>query len=228
MDPGQEVPLPAGLGPPPRDKAKYPNRMSPSGIPMFYGAADKKTAIAETYDWSANERKDLVLAQFATAREMSVLDLRRVLEMPSIFDERHRHLRPGIQFLTRFIADFVRPIVKDGREHIEYVPTQIVTEYFRHVYPAGEGGPVQGVLYNSAQDADGECCVLFFETDACCSTHEGWTAERQEFGDKEPNWWLGCEEATAERVEMTPVQDRIYMDDNELAQLEKGENSSEE
>lgn len=38
------------LGPPNRDIALYPNRMSPVGIPMFYGAMDERTAVVEIQD----------------------------------------------------------------------------------------------------------------------------------------------------------------------------------
>jgi hypothetical protein len=57
--------------------------------------------------------------------------------------------------------------MKDGREHIDYVPTQVVTEYFRHVFKDGDGQPVKGILYPSARQDGGVCCVLFFEADQC-------------------------------------------------------------
>ena len=41
--------------------------------------------------------------------------------------ERRRHLRAALSFLRGFVEDLAKPIKKDGREHIEYVPTQIVT-----------------------------------------------------------------------------------------------------
>ena len=59
-----------------------------------------------------------------------------------------------------FIEDFRKPVEKDGREHINYVPTQIVTEYFRSVVKIG-GGTVDGVRYRSSRRKDGICCVLF-------------------------------------------------------------------
>ena len=39
---------PQELGPPPVNKAIQSNRMSPAGIPMFYGCDDEKTALKET------------------------------------------------------------------------------------------------------------------------------------------------------------------------------------
>ena len=35
-----------------------------------------------------------------------------------------------------FIADFQKPVAHDGKEHFEYVPTQVVTEYLRSAFSA--------------------------------------------------------------------------------------------
>jgi hypothetical protein len=51
-------------------------------------------------------------------------------------------------------------VTLDGREHVEYVPTQIVTEYFRRVFPQENDGVVDGLLYRSSR-RDGTCCVVF-------------------------------------------------------------------
>ena len=59
-------------------------------------------------------------------------------------------------FLHGFVADIRKPVVLDGREHIEYVPTQIVTEYLRFLAPAN----VDGLLFQSAQTF-GVNCVIF-------------------------------------------------------------------
>lgn len=37
-------------------------------------------------------------------------------------------------FLDRFAHEVSKPVAPDALEHIEYVPTQIVTEYFRHAF----------------------------------------------------------------------------------------------
>lgn len=39
--------------------------------------------------------------------------------------------RGGLLFLREFVKSITLPVVHDGREHIEYVPTQVLTEYFR-------------------------------------------------------------------------------------------------
>lgn len=111
--------------------AKYPNRMSPAGIPMFYVTHDIETAIAET--WDGKEDSVASIGKFKTLEEYLIIDLSNIPPIPSLFDEERRHLRETIKFLEAFMIDFSRPINKDGKEHIDYVPTQIVTEYFRHV-----------------------------------------------------------------------------------------------
>jgi len=44
-DPNVTLSTASELGPPPTELAHYPNRMSPAGIPMFYGSFDIDTAI---------------------------------------------------------------------------------------------------------------------------------------------------------------------------------------
>lgn len=174
-DPAESYSTPSELGTVPKEKTKYPNRMSPAGIPMFYGATDEATAIAETYLPEPGRQAAATIATFQTARDLQVLDLTDLPPMPSSFDESTRHLRPAIAFLRDFVEDLTRPIVKDGREHIEYVPTQVVTEYFRHAFERLSGERVNGIIYPSSRNG-GICCVLFFENEHCCETTSGWEA----------------------------------------------------
>jgi hypothetical protein len=200
VEPAKKVMLPGDLSPPPLKYAKNANRMSPAGIPMFYGSTNKDTAAAETLNKNEPTKEEVVQGQFQTARTFKVLDLRNPPPAPSIFDEARRHLRAGLKFLRHFVRDLSAPIEKDGREHIEYVPTQIVTEYFRHVYKTPEGEPVQGILFMSAREHGGENCVLFFENEDCCSIHEGWTSETKPYPKDEPAYWLGLDEKSVSRM----------------------------
>jgi hypothetical protein len=170
-DPANRLLTAAELGTPSRGSARFSNRMSPAGIPMFYGAFDEQTAIAETYDASQGNQVVITVAEFVTARDFPVLDLTKLPQIPSLFDSDRRDTRPGLIFLNDFISDLSAPIEKNGREHIEYVPTQVVTEFFRHCYKHPTHGAVRGILYKSAQRTGGDCCVLFFESDHCCDMH---------------------------------------------------------
>ena len=173
----------ADLGTVPRKAARSSNRMSPAGIPMFYGAGDTATAIAETYMPKPDKPAAVTVAQFRTAREAWVVDLTALPTVPSLFDEERRHLRDPISFLRDFVEDFAKPIKKDGREHIEYVPTQVVTEYLRHVFRAENGHRVRGLIYQSARNGGCKCCVLFVRNKGCCRPTPGWENDKKK--------WLG-------------------------------------
>jgi hypothetical protein len=152
------------LGPPPHVNT-LASRMSPAGIPMFYGAIDEPTALAETRP-PGDEAASIGL--FETLLELKVLDLTNPPSIPSVFDEARRHIIPILEFLREFVGDVTKPIEKDGREHTEYVPTQIVTEFFRHKYRGSDGKSVQGILYPSAKLDGGRNCVLFCDSENCC------------------------------------------------------------
>jgi hypothetical protein len=69
---------------------------------------------------------------------------------PSILDGDEQNLyRAATGFLHEFTDDLTKPIAKDGREHIEYVPPQVVTEYVRYRLQQHVGRPVHGILYRS-------------------------------------------------------------------------------
>ena len=177
-DPAKAFTSAADLGTAPRSAALLSNRMSPAGIPMFYGAGDEATAIAETYTPEPGEPAVATVGTFETARDMWVVDLSSLPPFPSLFDEERRHLRSGISFLRDFVGDLARPIEKDGREHIEYVPTQVVTEYLRHIFKADGGYRVKGVIYQSSRNGGGKCCVLFVRRKHCCdAASPNWQAE---------------------------------------------------
>jgi hypothetical protein len=60
----------------------------------------------------------------------------------------------------------------DGRQHIEYVPTQVVCEYIRHRLPERLGEPVHGLAWESTRASGGRNVVLFFGRDRCVETGE--------------------------------------------------------
>lgn len=143
------------LGPPPRRIAKQ-NRMSPAGIPMFYGSDDKKTTLAEMPELP----RLYAIASFETLRTLRVLDLTNV-EAPSIFDMSDRADYDWLVFMRRFLRDFSSPIERDDRVHIDYVPTQVITEYLRDLQL--DGGRLDGIKYRSTRNKGGVCYVLFID-----------------------------------------------------------------
>lgn len=153
------------LGSPPNHRAKQ-SRMSPAGISMFYGADDEKTAFTETWNPRDKRSKFVTFGTFQTARTLRVLDLTKIPDLPSIFDEGRFHERSGVIFLRHLAHDISKPIEHDGREHYEYVPTQIVAEYFRSVLKL-EGHYLDGIAFQSSRPGGGVSYCIFADPVAC-------------------------------------------------------------
>lgn len=152
--------------------ARYSNRMSPSGIPMFYGAFDSNTALLEVIDHKqfTPPWKIATIASFKTTKKLRLLDLSNLPPVPSIFDQRMNYLRSTIIFLREFGRELSKSIKKDGTEHIEYVPTQVFTEYIRHLFRDRDGHYIDGIKYLSAKVDQKSCCVLFVTNEQCCGS----------------------------------------------------------
>jgi hypothetical protein len=151
---------------PPVEKAIQPNRMSPAGVPMFYGADDFETAYRETVDSNIGKDKIVTGGCFTTLVELRILDLANMPPIPSFFDAERTDLRNNLLFLSRFVEDLAEPIQRDGCEHIEYVPTQAFTEYIRWMTKTSDGQPIYGIRYRSSRNGK-ICYVLFCEQDEC-------------------------------------------------------------
>jgi RES domain len=151
------------LGPPPVERARFSNRMSPAGMSMFYGALDETTARMETYVRHDGKPIAATIATFELVENLRVVDLTRLPDVPNAFASDEARLeRAAILFLHAFVDDgFNQPIEKDGREHADYVPFQVVTEYLRYRLAETIGEPITGILYPSVRNKDGVGCVLF-------------------------------------------------------------------
>lgn len=152
---GERLRTALDLGPPLAHQAVRANRMNPPGIPVFYASRDAETALAETRDG----RGTYVLGRFITRKPLLLLDLVALPEAMDYFtldSESHQFAN----FLEGFSKEIARPVDRDNRNHIEYVPTQIVAEYFRVVYRT-RGRSVDGILWRNASRAGKQSCALF-------------------------------------------------------------------
>jgi RES domain-containing protein len=149
------------LGPPPESDTGPPaGRMNPAGIAVFYGALEQETALKEAL--KSNGR--VAVGVFSPLKDLSVLDLTHVEQLPhrSIFENVTASGRGYKAFLEAFAEDVARVTARDGREHIDYVPAQIVTEYFRRVFVTPEGERLDGIMYPSTRNPGGRNLALFF------------------------------------------------------------------
>lgn len=146
------------FGPPPANKASS-NRMSPEGIPMFYAAFEVETALAEICD----EKPCATIARFLTSRVLKLVDLSRLnrMKIPSLFDEDKRERRQLVRFLKNFAEEISSKV--EGNPAIDYIPTQIITEFFRYVFKPMDNTTLDGIVYSSAARKDGHCIVLFMD-----------------------------------------------------------------
>ncbi|MFF2847945.1 RES domain-containing protein [Streptomyces sp. NPDC058001] len=152
----------ATIGSTPRHRATA-NRMSPAGVSMFYGSADVETAVAEI---SAHDpRPYAAVAAFELVRPIPVIDLSVAPAAPNVAARDSGSLLGQIEFIRSFAADLSQPVVLDGREHTAYVPTQVLTEYFRWLSPLR----VEGIVFRSAQNG-GLNYALFTGPEGCVDT----------------------------------------------------------
>jgi hypothetical protein len=148
------------LGPPPPEKASQ-NRMSAAGIPMFYGSDDPDTAVTEIRESSSSL---YAVSEFRAERDYRMLDLTALPDIPTFFELGNRDFREQMEFLHRFAEDISLPVEDQDSVHIEYVPTQVVTEYFRAVFTDG-GRHLDGIVYWSARRPGHRSLVIFATSD---------------------------------------------------------------
>ena len=135
---------------PPVEYAKE-NRMSAAGISMFYGALDSNTPKEEIKNYDSTAIIDL--GEFVTKKELMVIDLFKIPSsisfwMPQYFRE--------YKFLKKFHSEITKPITKNPG--IEYVPTQIFTEYIRFMNIKH----IDGIIYKSSLTGK-KNIVLFYD-----------------------------------------------------------------
>ena len=143
---------------PPASCAKS-NRMSPAGISMFYGSFEKETPIKEIQHYS--EAPLVYVGKFRTTRPLLIINLCSVPDadfwMPSGWQE--------YSFLNSFHQEISKPIRPDDVDDIEYVPSQVFTEYLRYLCKNSQGEYYDGIIYRSAL-TNNKNVVLFYDQES--------------------------------------------------------------
>lgn len=143
------------IGIPPKGKA-VGGRMNPTGIPYFYVASSIETAEAE----GCGDQPYWNIGNFETIKDIYILDLTDLPEVPSVFDIEKYKLKETIKFLHGFVDDLMKPLLNKNFGDFEYVPTQIISEYFRFRFHP----KIDGLKYNSVKNCNGYN-VAFFESE---------------------------------------------------------------
>ena len=67
------------------------------------------------------------------------------------------------KFMTTFMNEIARPCLPDD-EHLDYVPTQVVSEYLTHLHKFKRGESdktIDAIIYRSAQNGNGKNIAIF-------------------------------------------------------------------
>lgn len=142
----------------PTENCKKNNRMSPAGISMFYCSPIKDVCVNEVVNFVSKDEPYYTTAYFTTKKDLNLVDLTKLPDYPSAFDTKNNWQIQTIHFLKDFIKDISKPI-DDNIAIIDYVPTQIVTEYIRF----NPKLKIDGLIYPSSKDSEKENYVLFMD-----------------------------------------------------------------
>ena len=141
------------------------------------GRRVSRTLAETTANLDPTNQRVLTGAMWISSRPLNVLDLSKLPAPPSFYAQA-RHERDQLLFLRDFVESITRCVVHDGREHIEYVPPQIVTEYFRHQYRLPDNSMLDGIIYPSAQHKRGKSIVVFASQDDLNPGPHQWGEDR--------------------------------------------------
>ena len=157
---GARLETPQKLGPPPENVAVQANRMSPPGVVMFYASDDIETALLE----AAQEPGTFAVGCWKLLRPISVLDLTNIPAVPDLFeyDPRSGQFLPRrpLTFLHHVAEQMSQPVARDDRVHVDYVPTQVVTEFLRSRV-RWQGSLIDGIMYGSSVQPGRASYALF-------------------------------------------------------------------
>lgn len=152
---------PEEMGAPVRDLASE-GRANPKGFPFLYLCRDEVTTAYETRALLLDR---ITVGQFQTTKPLSIVDFCACFD--PFIAESHKELADIAKQMLLFRAianDMSRPIRRNSN-NIEYVPTQYICEYIRHIINA------DGVQFKSSIHNAGCNIVLFNHLDSIKCTN---------------------------------------------------------
>lgn len=141
----------AELGIAPHNRAGH-NRFSPYGIPYIYLSENISTCLQEI---RVKEHDDVAIGKFSI-NSLKLVDLRDKTLNEIIKNPFSESYTPEFSCSFKYIKEFIRDItqeVKDEDKKIDYIPTQLVSEY---IWSLG----YDGIIYDSSL-GEGDNYLLF-------------------------------------------------------------------
>lgn len=134
------------------DVAASDNRMSPAGVSLFYASFAEKTAIDECVGDKADS---VLIGEFTTKKDVRVLDLTKI-PGPSFWMDNWQEN----QFLHSFNREITKRLDPKDKNLLQYIPTQVFTEFLRYMFVDGKGRKLDGMIYGSSKTRE-KNIVLF-------------------------------------------------------------------
>lgn len=136
------------------------NRFSPIGISYGYFSFDKQTALYEI----RTEKDDTVaIGEFKIESPLNIVNFKNTinfeLELNPFNQEFNLYTKNLYMILDNFLKDISKPIKKQD-SLLEYVPTQIISEY---IWSLG----YDGFIFDSSQYEEGKNLVIFGDNPEC-------------------------------------------------------------
>lgn len=135
---------------------KQNGRMNPAGIAMFYCSRTRDLTVKEVVNKSDKLKPYYSTVIFRNKEPLRLVDLTKLPGIGSIFDKEKNVDIDIILFLEGFLEDISKPVKNDDTT-LEYVPTQIITEYIRFNPKLN----VDGIIYPSSKIKEAKNIVLF-------------------------------------------------------------------
>ena len=137
-------------------------RMSTKGDSVFYGSENKETTKREAL--SEEGEQYTYIGKFRTKHPVRLLDLTGIPGRLTMYDQEQFLLLLFLRYFCNAISEYV-----PDHETIKYVPTQLLTFYFRHhlrhYEHDGSSHPIDGIQYTSSKDGSVNT-VLFFDNNS--------------------------------------------------------------
>jgi uncharacterized protein YcfL len=136
------------------------NRFSPIGISYGYFSFDKQTALCEI---RAENKDTVIIGEFKIQKSLNIVNFKNTinfeLELNPFNKEFNLYTKNLYMILDEFLKDISKPI-KEEDSFLEYVPTQIISEY---IWSLG----YDGFIFDSSQYEGGKNLVLFGDNPEC-------------------------------------------------------------
>ncbi|MCQ1856220.1 RES family NAD+ phosphorylase [Neorhizobium galegae] len=100
-----------------------------------------------------------LVRRIETERLFRILDRASLQKVPGFCSMATRMDRLILRFLRQFAKLIIQPVERNDRVNVDYIPTQVFTEFLRDF--EFDGGCIDGLRYRSATGEKGTNYVLF-------------------------------------------------------------------